>query len=66
MPRRDGTGPMGEGSKTGRGLGLCNSVQLKEGELSPRGNGLGSGRGKGCRRGGQGCQQGRRQGGPRN
>ena len=23
MPRRDGTGPMGAGSMTGRGLGLC-------------------------------------------
>jgi hypothetical protein len=23
MPRRDGTGPMGAGSMTGRGLGIC-------------------------------------------
>lgn len=23
MPRRDGTGPMGIGSRTGRGLGRC-------------------------------------------
>ena len=23
MPRRDGTGPMGAGSITGRGLGIC-------------------------------------------
>ncbi|NLY09691.1 MAG: DUF5320 domain-containing protein, partial [Tissierellia bacterium] len=23
MPRRDGTGPMGAGSMTGRGFGLC-------------------------------------------
>ncbi len=23
MPRRDGTGPAGQGAKTGRGLGLC-------------------------------------------
>ena len=25
MPRRDGTGPEGKGSLTGRGLGDCNS-----------------------------------------
>ena len=25
MPRRDGTGPNGEGSMTGRGLGNCDS-----------------------------------------
>lgn len=24
MPRRDGTGPMGQGALTGRGLGPCN------------------------------------------
>lgn len=24
MPRRDGTGPMGRGSRTGRGMGFCN------------------------------------------
>jgi hypothetical protein len=27
MPRLNGTGPNGEGSKTGRGLGDCNSNQ---------------------------------------
>lgn len=27
MPRLDGTGPNGEGSKTGRGLGNCNANQ---------------------------------------
>ena len=27
MPRLDGTGPNGEGSKTGRGLGNCNPNQ---------------------------------------
>ena len=26
MPRRDGTGPMGAGSMTGRGLGSCTGV----------------------------------------
>ena len=29
MPRLDGTGPNGEGSKTGRGLGNCNPDQEK-------------------------------------
>ena len=24
MPRRDGTGPMGTGAMTGRGVGYCN------------------------------------------
>lgn len=27
MPRRDGTGPMGTGAKTGRGMGLCNTTR---------------------------------------
>ena len=26
MPRRDGSGPMGAGSMTGRGLGLCTGI----------------------------------------
>jgi len=25
MPNRDGTGPLGQGTKTGRGLGSCNN-----------------------------------------
>jgi hypothetical protein len=48
MPRRDGTGPQGVGSRTGRGLGNC------AGEQTPtQGLGFqrGSGRGLGCRRG---------------
>ncbi|NMA93143.1 MAG: DUF5320 domain-containing protein [Clostridiales bacterium] len=40
MPRMDGTGPMGEGPKTGRGMGSC------EGEATPR-YGIGRGRGRG-------------------
>jgi hypothetical protein len=28
MPRRDGTGPMGAGSMTGRGLGPCADPEL--------------------------------------
>jgi len=46
MPRRDGTGPMGAGSMTGRGLGNCiaaNTVKY--------GAGLGLGLGLACRRG---------------
>lgn len=49
MPRRDGTGPMGAGSMTGRGLGLCtgaNAVKYGAG-LGMMGLGLGLA----CRRG---------------
>ncbi len=48
MPRRDGTGPQGVGSRTGRGLGNC------AGEQTPtQGFGFGrrGGRGLACRRG---------------
>ena len=45
MPRRDGSGPMGQGSMTGRGAGVCTGA-------SGYGNGTGFGRGAfGCRRG---------------
>ena len=48
MPRRDGTGPMGAGSMTGRGLGLCTGANaLKYGA----GLGMGLGLGLACRRG---------------
>lgn len=30
MARKDGTGPMGMGSRTGRGMGFCNSVNQKD------------------------------------
>ena len=61
MPRRDGTGPMGQGSMTGRGLGVCTGanvggygVRLGCG-LGRGGSGIGLGRdigfGYGCRRG---------------
>jgi hypothetical protein len=46
MPRRDGTGPMGAGSMTGRGLGLCTGVNARG-----YGAGLGLGWGLACRRG---------------
>lgn len=48
MPRRDGTGPMGMGTLTGRGFGPCaGSRVLKYGA----GLGLGLGLGLACRRG---------------
>lgn len=42
MPRRDGTGPMGRGSMTGRRRGLCNTAKGLD-EIG--------GLGLGCRRG---------------
>ncbi len=56
MPRRDGTGPQGMGSMTGRGAGRCveNNTQ---GNLNPRG-----GAGFGGRMAGHGCGRGRRNG----
>ncbi len=48
MPRRDGTGPMGAGSMTGRGLGSCTGAKaVKYGA----GLGLGLGLRLACRRG---------------
>lgn len=41
MPKFDGTGPMGQGPKTGKGMGSCGG-----------GKGLGWGRGYGCGCGG--------------
>lgn len=41
MPRFDGTGPMGLGPRTGRGLGPCGSGYC------PRGLGFGRGYGRG-------------------
>jgi hypothetical protein len=52
MPGLSGTGPMGKGPKTGRGLGPCKS-SAKSGFISgsPRGRGLGRrGMGLGHRR----------------
>ncbi|MFZ7131227.1 MAG: DUF5320 domain-containing protein [Eubacteriales bacterium] len=46
MPRRDGTGPMGAGSRTGRGLGICTVANVAK-----FGAFLGAGLGLGCRRG---------------
>ncbi|MDD4390627.1 MAG: DUF5320 domain-containing protein [Eubacteriales bacterium] len=48
MPRRNGTGPMGVGSMTGRGLGFCTGANaVKYGA----GLGIGLGLGLACRRG---------------
>jgi len=42
MPNRDGTGPMGSGPKTGRGLGICSAARaLKFGAGAALGLGLG-------------------------
>ena len=48
MPNRDGTGPEGEGAKTGRQMGDCDdaeSVVRRGGRGRPRGRGVGRGRG---------------------
>ena len=45
MPRRDGTGPIGQGAMTGRRMGVC------AGNKNGRGFGQGQGRGMGFRRG---------------
>ncbi|MFW5705209.1 MAG: DUF5320 domain-containing protein [Nanoarchaeota archaeon] len=43
MANRDGTGPQGEGPRTGRGLGNCSGAENGAG----RGFGCGFGRGRG-------------------
>ncbi len=47
MPNQDGTGPRGDGSRTGRGAGNC------AGDSQPRFARLSPGRGFGQRRGGR-------------
>jgi len=50
MPNKDGTGPEGKGSKTGRQMGNCKDAEPQQG--FGRGRGLGPcGRGRGCGRG---------------
>ena len=46
MPGRDGTGPLGAGSMTGRGLGICAGVNAAR-----YGVGVGRGLGLACRHG---------------
>lgn len=48
MPGRDGTGPMGAGSMTGRGAGLCTGANAVK---CGAGLGLGLGLGLACRYG---------------
>ena len=45
MPNMDGTGPRGQGSLTGRGLGACNKAT--ESNNQSRGNGRGLRKGLG-------------------
>ena len=63
MPRGDGTGPGGQGSRTGRGLGYCSGYSTPGYAKGPgmglargfgRGRGTGFGRGLAWRRGGGG------------
>lgn len=56
MPFRDGTGPTGKGSRTGRGAGNC-AGQGGAGRFSDRGFGMGRG-GRGLGRGIGFAQQG--------
>jgi len=48
MPKKDGTGPMGLGTKTGRGLGICNEDNTKTDFAF---QGIRAGRGRKCRSG---------------
>ncbi len=47
MPRRDGTGPMGQGALTGRALGVCSDSKIAK--YGPGIAGLGLGLGFACR-----------------
>jgi len=47
MPRNDGTGPLGNGAMTGRGLGRCSNVNA----IRFNGRGKGMRASLGCRRG---------------
>jgi len=54
MPGLDGTGPMGQGSQTGRGLGRCNpanNTEINENIQRPMGGAFGRGYGRGMGRG---------------
>lgn len=49
MPRRDGSGPMGQGAMTGRGAGPCNTANTgATNNLNNRAYGGGFGRGMRC------------------
>lgn len=53
MPQQDGTGPSGQGPRTGRGAGNCNG-QGGAGIGRGAGRGAGRGGGRGMGRGGRG------------
>ncbi len=58
MPRRDGTGPNGMGTMTGRAAGFCAGFNVP-GYMNPvagRGFGMGFGRGRGFGGGGRGLR----------
>lgn len=59
MPLKDGTGPLGQGPKTGRGAGNCSGSNVQNTNAGDgRGMGGGMGRGCGCGRGmGRGIEQ---------
>ncbi len=50
MPRRDGTGPLGQGSRTGRGMGVCPPNASSNQSFFGFGRGRGFGSGMGFRR----------------
>lgn len=52
MPRKDGTGPEGKGSKTGRGQGSCNQDSKNSGSTGRQRQGSGQGSGRGAGKGG--------------
>ncbi|MCP3965934.1 MAG: DUF5320 domain-containing protein [Lentisphaerae bacterium] len=62
MPGMDGTGPLGQGAFTGRGMGPCrNQIQPQNNQTGENANNAGFGFGR--RRGfGRGCCQGMRRG----
>ncbi len=55
MPQQDGTGPSGQGARTGRGAGNCNG---QGGAAAGTGRGAGRGLGRGGRGGGRGMGRG--------
>jgi Family of unknown function (DUF5320) len=68
MPRGDGTGPSGQGSRTGRGLGTCIGAGIRrlfQGARPPQtpsetdGTGTGLGQGMGLGRGQRSGRRGR-------
>lgn len=60
MPRRDGRGPFGEGSMTGRGFGICGEEKREGYGKADFGRGR-AGMGRKCRGRGMGAGRGRMQ-----